>query len=45
MWYKGISFSAKDIPVVYLIDEAGLRTCVDRFIDIESQHTHNIFGQ
>lgn len=45
MWYKGISFTAKDIPLVYLVDEAGLRTTVDRFLDIKDEFAFDVFNR
>lgn len=43
-WQKGISFMAKDVPVVYLVDEAGLRSTVDHFIHIKKDYALDVFN-
>lgn len=45
IWQKGISFMAKDIPVVYLVDEAGLRSSVDHFIHIKKDYALEVFNK
>lgn len=45
MWQRGISFMAKDVPVVYLVDEAGLRSSVDHFIHIKRDYALNVFNK
>lgn len=44
IWQKGISFMAKDVPVVYLVDEAGLRSSVDHFIQIKKDYAFEVFN-
>lgn len=44
-WQKGISFMAKDVPVVYLVDEAGLRSSVDHFIHIKKDYALDVFNR
>lgn len=43
--HKGISFMAKGIPVVYLVDEAGLRSSIDHFIHIEKDCAMDVFNR
>lgn len=45
LWQKGISFMAKDIPVVYLVDEAGLRSSIDHFIHIKKDYALDVFNK
>ncbi|XP_055299731.1 uncharacterized protein LOC129567135 isoform X2 [Sitodiplosis mosellana] len=45
IWQKGISFMAKDIPVVYLVDEAGLRSSVDHFVHIKKDCALEVFNK
>lgn len=42
--HKGISFMAKDVPVVYLVDEGGLRSSTDHFIHIEKDMALEVFN-
>lgn len=44
-WQKGISFMAKDVPVAYLVDEAGLRSSIDHFISIKKDYAQDIFNK
>lgn len=44
IWQKGISFMAKDVPVVYLVDEAGLRSSIDHFIQIKKDYAIDVFN-
>lgn len=43
-WQKGISFMAKDVPLVYLVDEGGLRSSIDHFIHIRKDSAHDVFN-
>lgn len=36
---------AKDIPVVYLVDEAGLRSSVDHFVHIKKECALDVFNK
>lgn len=45
MWYKGVSFSSREIPIAYLVDEAGLRTSKDRFSDISERYAFDAFAK
>lgn len=42
---KGISFMAKDVPVVYLVDEAGLRSSIDHFVHIKKDCAMDVFNR
>lgn len=44
-WQKGISFMAKDVPVAYLVDEAGLRSSIDHFISIKKDYASDVFNK
>lgn len=44
-WQKGISFMAKDVPVAYLVDEAGLRSSIDHFISIKKDYALDVFNK
>lgn len=43
MWFKGISFSSKNCPLVYLVDAAGVRSTVDRFPEIMEENASEVF--
>lgn len=43
--HKGISFMAKDVPVVYLVDEGGLRSSTGHFIHIEKDLALEVFNK
>lgn len=43
MWFKGISFSSKNCPLVYLVDAAGVRSTVDRFPEILEENASEVF--
>ncbi|XP_031617044.1 uncharacterized protein LOC116336946 [Contarinia nasturtii] len=43
-WTKGISFMARDIPVVYLVDEGGLRSSIDNFVHIRNDYAMEVFN-
>lgn len=45
LWFKGITFTAENIPIVYLLDEAGLRTTNDRFFDIKKNFAIKAFSK
>lgn len=44
-WQKGISFMAKDVPMAYLVDEAGLRSSVDHFVHIKKEYAFEVFNK
>ena len=44
-WQKGISFMAKDVPLVYLVDEGGLRSSIDHFIHIRKDSVYDVFNE
>lgn len=44
-WQKGISFMAKDVPLVYLVDEGGLRSSIDHFIHIRKDSAYDVFNK
>lgn len=44
LWTRGVSFMAKDIPVVYLVDEAGLRSSADNFGHIKNDYAMEVFN-
>lgn len=43
MWYKGVSFTAEQCALVYLVDAAGTRTTTDTFLDMSQDFTLNVF--
>lgn len=43
MWYKGVSFTAEQCALVYLVDAAGTRTTTDIFLDMSQDFTLNVF--
>lgn len=36
---------AKDVPVAYLVDEAGLRSSIDHFISIKKDYALDVFNK
>lgn len=43
MWYKGVSFTAEQCALVYLVDAAGTRTTTDTFLDMSQDFSLNVF--
>jgi len=43
MWYKGVSFTAEQCALVYLVDSAGTRTTTDSFSDLSKDISLNVF--
>jgi len=43
MWYKGVSFTAENCALVYLVDSAGTRTTTDNFSDLTQDFSMPIF--
>lgn len=43
MWYKGVSFTSENCPLVYLVDSAGTRTTTDTFSDLNHDFSYETF--
>jgi hypothetical protein len=43
MWYKGVSFTSEQCPLVYLVDAAGTRTTSDNFSDLSQDFSLSVF--
>ncbi|XP_075168962.1 wurstfest [Haematobia irritans] len=43
IWYKGISFTAENCALIYLVDTAGTRTTTDTFTDLTKDYTLTVF--
>lgn len=43
MWYKGVSFTAENCALVYLVDSAGTRTTTDNFSDLSHDFSASVF--